>query len=665
MTVSSGFFNSVNHDRLYDAEQLSSIFDGIIIDGVYENYGEAFMVKANPDANSSVIIGTGRAWFDHTWTVNDSQFAMQLDPPNGLVERRDAIVIDVDRTTDVRKNTIKYIAGPLDGTYPELVKETRHTQYPIAYVIRKPGEPIPIEQKDIEITVGGGECPIATGVLDAQNLENLWQQLDDEFNTWWEGIKDTLDENAVTNIINRIEALESAISGGNAMVGLLEKAIADKFATGNYGLSIKSFTYNGYTEGDTADSVKDSGTSGISENKKNYDFLTDPDPIVALLPDKKVLMVFWPTDYRPGSGHSYTHHYLWVEIRDTNGVGTANYDTGSRAGVVFLGASVNTYPARVYLGVQGRYKAGTASAEAPSFFVVTLTIYSDGSISLDQGANVHGTVSSYDVQYWSNAVRRSDGTKYVVMSYARNTLYGNDKGYCIRIKDNYSIDPLVESNKFPFTNEYINGLYTRLFDYNGKLCACIPSQNFPTCWCYVDYDTLISEGYDSYYTNGNEYPNDWSVTPYEASYPSEVYTLSEQNGVQALTVEAGASSDGETVKISNYFCGASNLGGSLPEGPYVAIKDTSDRLWGIGPNGENIAIGTNGGAAILKKKNSGTTINFDKNVKWLRGYVSDDSGAAYLFADRTYTDLGIYHLDSGLEQNYFSGASVIYINKED
>ena len=68
MTITSGFFNSVNHDRLYDAEQVSSIFDGIIKDGVYESIGDAFMVTPNSDLNDSIIVGTGRAWFDHTWT---------------------------------------------------------------------------------------------------------------------------------------------------------------------------------------------------------------------------------------------------------------------------------------------------------------------------------------------------------------------------------------------------------------------------------------------------------------------------------------------------------------------------------------------------------------------------------------------------------------------
>ena len=44
MSVTSGFFNSLNGDRRYNAEQMSSIFDGIINDGIFANIGTAFGV---------------------------------------------------------------------------------------------------------------------------------------------------------------------------------------------------------------------------------------------------------------------------------------------------------------------------------------------------------------------------------------------------------------------------------------------------------------------------------------------------------------------------------------------------------------------------------------------------------------------------------------------
>ena len=40
MSLTGGFFNSKDHDRRYNAESISRLFDGIIEDGVYETYGD-------------------------------------------------------------------------------------------------------------------------------------------------------------------------------------------------------------------------------------------------------------------------------------------------------------------------------------------------------------------------------------------------------------------------------------------------------------------------------------------------------------------------------------------------------------------------------------------------------------------------------------------------
>ena len=46
MSLTFGFYNSLNNDRSYDAVDISRIFDGIINDGVYLSIGEKFAVKA-------------------------------------------------------------------------------------------------------------------------------------------------------------------------------------------------------------------------------------------------------------------------------------------------------------------------------------------------------------------------------------------------------------------------------------------------------------------------------------------------------------------------------------------------------------------------------------------------------------------------------------------
>lgn len=214
MTVSSGFFNSQNHDRLYDAEQFSSVFDGVILDGVYQAVGDAFKVTAYPDANNTVIVGTGRAWFDHTWTVNDSQYSIVLAEPNIMLGRIDAIVLDIDRRSSVRKNSIKYIQGALASApeYPTLVKEELHNQYPLAYITIQPGESAPINQMYIENKVGTSDCPLVTGVLESMDSNMFTQQMEAKFEDWFEGIKSSLEGDIALNLQNQINNLKDELN---------------------------------------------------------------------------------------------------------------------------------------------------------------------------------------------------------------------------------------------------------------------------------------------------------------------------------------------------------------------------------------------------------------------------------------------------------------------
>lgn len=213
MTVSSGFFNSVNHDRLYDAEQFGSLFDGIINDGVYEHVGDAFEVTPNSDVNDSVIVGTGRAWFNHTWILNNAQYSITLNPPNLVAPRYDAIVLDIDRRDSVRKNSIVVVEGTpaSDPQYPSMVNEELHSQYPIAYIRMNPGNSDIISASDITYNVGNSSCPLVTGPLEVINDDNFFSQmnasftefkndLDEEFTTWFEGIKELIEDLNIGNI---------------------------------------------------------------------------------------------------------------------------------------------------------------------------------------------------------------------------------------------------------------------------------------------------------------------------------------------------------------------------------------------------------------------------------------------------------------------------------
>lgn len=185
MAVTFGFYNSMNGDRRYDAIQMSSIFDGIIEDGVYQSIGEAFSVKAGEDGHS-VSVGTGRAWFDHTWTLNSSRLVLEVDDPSAIVDRIDAVVLEVDARTASRANSIKIVKGTpaSSAERPALTRSADLNQYPLAYISR-PKAAGDITQSSIQSMIGTSSCPFVTGVLKVLSIDDFVANWQAQWNEWF------------------------------------------------------------------------------------------------------------------------------------------------------------------------------------------------------------------------------------------------------------------------------------------------------------------------------------------------------------------------------------------------------------------------------------------------------------------------------------------------
>lgn len=258
MSFTCGFFNAVNHDRTYDAKQMSSIFDGIINDGIFMNIGDALMVKATTkDGNSvpmNVYVGSGRAWFNSTWSLNDSVLPLVIDDAELVLDRIDTIVLEINADDSVRENSIKVIKGT-PATEPkraELENSEYVHQYALASVYVK-AESTEITQSEITNYVGTEETPYITGILKTINASNLLAQWDDEFGDWFATLKDVLDGDAagnlynlITNLQNQVETIENGriytatLSAGSTTVTIqnakIKRNMAYSFYSEVYGL---------------------------------------------------------------------------------------------------------------------------------------------------------------------------------------------------------------------------------------------------------------------------------------------------------------------------------------------------------------------------------------------------------------------------------------------
>ena len=222
MSVTSGFYNSLSHDRKYNAIQMSSLFDGIINDGIFQSIGTYFTVTAS--SGFTVKVGIGKAWFNSHWIQNDAILPLTLSNPEVVLARIDAVIIEVNTTDSVRDGSIKILKGtPASSPVnPNLTNNDYVHQHALCYIYRKANETA-ITQSGITNMIGTASCPFITAILKTASIDSLlgqWQgQLDQfvaseesDFTAWFDRVKGQLTTDAAGNLQLQIDGITALLS---------------------------------------------------------------------------------------------------------------------------------------------------------------------------------------------------------------------------------------------------------------------------------------------------------------------------------------------------------------------------------------------------------------------------------------------------------------------
>lgn len=206
MAVSCGFYNSINHDRVYDAVQFGEMFDGLINDGVYATIGYGMTVSVV--SGMTVRVRSGRAWFNKTWTVNTADYPLAIPAADVLLPRIDAVILEIDTRTQTRNNTFKVISGATasNPSKPTLTRANGLYQYPLAWVT-VPANARSLSNNNIEIQVGRSPTPFVTGCAATLDISEWWNQWSGQFNTklsGWDSTFNTRINNWNTTVNNKI-----------------------------------------------------------------------------------------------------------------------------------------------------------------------------------------------------------------------------------------------------------------------------------------------------------------------------------------------------------------------------------------------------------------------------------------------------------------------------
>lgn len=215
MAIRSGFHNSVNGDRTYNAEDMNRPYKDLVSNGVFPNPSTQLQVLASSGMTVSVSAGGGL--FGNGWAYNDAPVLLTIDSAEQTLNRYDAIVIKRDESEDVR-DTILYIKKGTPAntpTAPSMTHDSYVDEYCLAliYVGAKVTQ---ITQAEITDTrPDTSVCGWVTGLIEQVDTSTLflqWQTAySQKYDEWDTANADQLDRWNTANA-DQLEALQNAFN---------------------------------------------------------------------------------------------------------------------------------------------------------------------------------------------------------------------------------------------------------------------------------------------------------------------------------------------------------------------------------------------------------------------------------------------------------------------
>ena len=214
MSLRSGFFNSVDGDRKYSAEEMNMPYNQLISNGVFPNPSTSLQVLTSSGMTVQVLAGGGL--FGGGWAYNDAPVLLTLERAETNLNRVDAIVIKRDTSEPVR-NTVLYVkkGTPASSPVPPTMTHDDYVDEYCLATVRLNTNVSEISQSMITDTrMDSTVCGWVTGLIDQVDTSTLfvqwetayqeqYQRQTDAFNQWFTDLQGILadDESAGAEII--------------------------------------------------------------------------------------------------------------------------------------------------------------------------------------------------------------------------------------------------------------------------------------------------------------------------------------------------------------------------------------------------------------------------------------------------------------------------------
>lgn len=174
--IKSGFYDSINHDRLYGADDFSDYFEGLISDGIYAGIGKEFRVFAD-GSTMGVQVDTGRAKILNKYVRNTDVLDIEIDTADSENPRWDAVCVSVNLDEAYRNGYIDVHKGTpaADPQKPDVPDTDSAKLFVLAYVY-VPAQAAAITAENVNDNRGAANCPYVVGITGTENIVNVVQE---------------------------------------------------------------------------------------------------------------------------------------------------------------------------------------------------------------------------------------------------------------------------------------------------------------------------------------------------------------------------------------------------------------------------------------------------------------------------------------------------------
>lgn len=239
MSITYGYFNSVNGDRKYNADQMSQYFKGLISNGVYANIGGAMAVIADGQS-MTVNVSAGRAVIDCKWIENDSAYPLTITQAHATLPRYTAVIVQLDAVNRLIRITTK------DGTpasTPAQPTINTLTELCLAMILVPAGSSTIIQSR-VTDKRGTSLCLWVTGLITQLNSNQLFLQWQEQFDIWFSGLTEDLNVNTYVRRFQKRVVLSNSNVVSLDMTGYSYEAtdIINVYVNGLFGVAGVDFT---------------------------------------------------------------------------------------------------------------------------------------------------------------------------------------------------------------------------------------------------------------------------------------------------------------------------------------------------------------------------------------------------------------------------------------